>query len=494
MIAGLLFLIALGLRVFIVVAMQDANNVDEISLGVEAWSLWHTGEDVHGARWPLHFYHYGWGENVVYAYVLAPVVGWLGLHTWALDIPSVLASLLVIPVVGWIGVQLHSRRVGWIAAGIMVFSPWSIQLSRLAFNASIVPLFWLLGAALMIYGLRKRPWVLLLAAPVFALSFYTYGESFVWVPVLVAIVLGVLRKRVAHAWRWGLTAAIFTALLSAPIALFHAQELVGARWIAYGEFMRFTELTLTREAIFLMRAYSGVELFLQGAGQYVSTFNVVELFGRASGQQFVHGLAFFYPWMIVPFLAGFIWARGALRAVCFWVLLLAPFAVVLVTNASPHMLYTLPLLGWAHLMMALGVDAIATRYKIKKHKALAVGIAGVVAVSFLTTVVLYEKPTYHQQRVRQHGLEGFVQEIESHRSSNKAVRVVIPSSTYHFDVAYGYAFFADYPIEEFQKDVRGLRWPETQYIPRVNGIELCWEAWQCKMDPNSEALTIYANQ
>lgn len=476
-------LLAIGLRVFIVFVMRDAINVDELSLGVEALSLWQTGRDAMGNAWPLHFYHYGWGENVVYAYLLAPLVGWLGLRAWVLDIPSILASVLTIAAVWRIGAQLHSRRVGWIAAGILAVSPWSIQLARLSFNASIVPLFWLAGASFVIQGLRGRRWGLFVGAVCWAISFYTYGISLIWIPVLAGLILWKFRDDARNVARsvFGSGALFFVLVL--PIGIFYLQELFGLH--VFSGFGPLTVPDLTRAPVgsSLMFHYSGFELLWRAAAQFIGTYNPWELFVASQNQEAVRGLAYFLPWMIVPLVIGMVYGKGTLRTLGIWALIAGPLTVTWWVNANPHLLYLLPVFGWVELLMAIGVDEVLRRVpRIWGIRHGIIASVGMLSVLFVTLAILFEHPEPRKIPIRQYQLPRLMEWIEAQQLGGADVVIGIPTDAYHFELSYGYVFYTGYSVEMFQRDMHGLRWPRSLYPPRVDDVVLCYEVFGCDLD------------
>lgn len=488
-IVALGLLIALGLRVFIVIAMRDAINVDELSLGVEALSLWQTGRDVMGAPWPLHFYHYGWGENVVYAYLLAPLVGWLGLHAWVLDIPSVIASMLMIAVVWRLGAQLHSRRVGWIAAAILAMSPWSIQLARLSFNASIVPLFWLAGASFVIQGLRGQRWGFGFGALCWAISFYTYGISLFWVPALAVLMGWVFWSDVQGQKIQVIGSFLLCCLLAAPITLFHAQELLNLHlFSALGPFS-FPDLTLTHAQTSLLFHYSGVELLWRAFAQVVGTYNIPELFLASHNQEAVNGLAFFMPWMIVPLVAGMKYGNGPLRTLGIWILVMGPIVVTWWVTVSPHLLYLLPVFGWTELLMAVGMNEILNRVpRLERIQHWIVGGLGVSAVLLLTMMVLFEHPDARKVPIRQYQLPRLMEWVKTQKERGATVVIGIPVGVHHYELSYGYVFYTGYSVESFQRDMRDLRLPASLFPPRVDDVVLCYEVLSCDLDATIQRI------
>jgi 4-amino-4-deoxy-L-arabinose transferase-like glycosyltransferase len=116
-------------------------NQDEKVLGYDAWSVWLTRRDQHGAFLPIHFQTFNDYVPPVANYLTAPFVGLLGLSEFSTRLPFALLGTATVFLSGLLGRALFGRVAGLITALLLTFEPWHITYSRVAFPASLVP-FW----------------------------------------------------------------------------------------------------------------------------------------------------------------------------------------------------------------------------------------------------------------------------------------------------------------------------------------------------------------
>ena len=69
-------------------------NQDEASTGCDAWALLVSGMDRNGDSWPVLFASWGSGQNVLYAYVLLPLMALFGRSVTVLRLPAALLGTL----------------------------------------------------------------------------------------------------------------------------------------------------------------------------------------------------------------------------------------------------------------------------------------------------------------------------------------------------------------------------------------------------------------
>src|SRR5262245_61119900 len=75
--------------------VPPAMNQDEVLRGYDAWSLWKTGADYRGVRWPAYLEAYGPGEYVSASasYLIAPFVGMFELRPAVVRLPFAIAGI-----------------------------------------------------------------------------------------------------------------------------------------------------------------------------------------------------------------------------------------------------------------------------------------------------------------------------------------------------------------------------------------------------------------
>jgi 4-amino-4-deoxy-L-arabinose transferase-like glycosyltransferase len=245
--AGLLVatLIAGALRFSSLGAVPVSLYCDEAFHGYEAWSLLETGRDSRGVPLPFFFdiFGKGWGEPL-YIYLTVPAVWMLGLTPAACRFVAALAGTLAVPLTGLMTASLLSSRrspppgdrlagpAGVAAAFLMAISPWSFHLSRVGFQASLLPPllaagFWLAARSLpdLPRGRLHLSGRSLAAAGVaLGLCLYTYTVSRLEMPLLVGGFAWFFRRELKASPRVALIALLIVALLAIPIFGFSLTE------------------------------------------------------------------------------------------------------------------------------------------------------------------------------------------------------------------------------------------------------------------------------
>ena len=105
-------------------------NWDEAALGYNAYSLWKTGADEYGTKWPLSLRSFDDYKPPLYAYLTAPIVGIFGLNEINTRLLSAVAGIISIGLLYLITAKLLGKRTGLFAAGLMAIEPWAIFYSR----------------------------------------------------------------------------------------------------------------------------------------------------------------------------------------------------------------------------------------------------------------------------------------------------------------------------------------------------------------------------
>ena len=171
---------------------------DEVSLGYNAYSILKTGSDEHNRFLPIDtFKAFGDYKPPGYIYATVPSIALFGLNNFAVRFPSALAGTLLVLTTYFLVIELFdNRKTASLASLLVAISPWSIQLSRVAFESNLAVLFNTL-AILFFLRSRRHPWSLLLATGCWLLAFYTFNANRV-LGAMLAILLGLVFWR--HLW------------------------------------------------------------------------------------------------------------------------------------------------------------------------------------------------------------------------------------------------------------------------------------------------------
>jgi 4-amino-4-deoxy-L-arabinose transferase-like glycosyltransferase len=199
--------------------MPPGVNVDEASIGIEAYDLYKFGIDRNGESYPVHLISWGSGQNALYAYMLIPFIALNGLNAVSIRLPMLLSGILSLPLMYFVGRRLIGERFGLIAMFFMTVSPWHIINSRWAVESNILPFFLLAGFAFLLFSNQKNYWFIC-GCVFFAVSLYAYGTAYVGVPVFLLLTIPVLIYTKQITIKQAITGLIVFFVLALPIALF----------------------------------------------------------------------------------------------------------------------------------------------------------------------------------------------------------------------------------------------------------------------------------
>ena len=193
----LLFIIlfSLVLRLYLIDSMPLGVRNDEASFGYNAYSILQTGKDEHGEFFPLIFTAFGDQKLPVYMYSIVPMIKVFGLNNFAVRLPSALAGTFGAVVMYLILLNIvYLRRYALLGALILAASPWSIIMSRSAFESNVALFFFMLGMYFYVkYERLSSLKHATLSALFFGLTWYTYISYRLIIPIFF-VVLYFLRR------------------------------------------------------------------------------------------------------------------------------------------------------------------------------------------------------------------------------------------------------------------------------------------------------------
>jgi 4-amino-4-deoxy-L-arabinose transferase-like glycosyltransferase len=260
-----ILLLASVLQLYALDSYPQLFNQDSAVLGYDAWSVWTTGHDQHGAFFPVFFRSFGDYVPPVSYYIASPFVGILGLSEFSTRLPFALMGIATVFFVALLGRRWFNTATGLLAAFLLTLDPWHINYCRISFPASSIPfltvlslycftrgtslfaikgqrrstaLFWLAGSALSFalltgsYPTMKLAAPLLLCACALAIlplvwnkpSRFKWIDFFIW---LALYCLFVCPLAIAQFQAWNLAQLRFNSIsiLNDPhwLALFFTQ-------------------------------------------------------------------------------------------------------------------------------------------------------------------------------------------------------------------------------------------------------------------------------
>ena len=188
-----LILCLTALRLWRFGAVPAGMNQDGAMAAVDALALSQHGTDRFGTWLPAHFTAWGYGQmSVLLSYCMVPLIRLFGLSAVTARLPVLLFSLAGMAAAGVFLRATLSERAALVGLLFLAVDPWHFMQSRWALDCNLFPHCFLIGFALLYHG-RRRPWALYLSMLPFALCMYSYGVSFLMVPLFLVLAVIVLR-------------------------------------------------------------------------------------------------------------------------------------------------------------------------------------------------------------------------------------------------------------------------------------------------------------
>ena len=150
---------------------------DELTIGLDAYSLLKTGMDQTGEKLPLTF-KMGAGRPAGYVYGSIPFVAIFGPNEWGIRGLSLVSGLGIIVLMYFLGKKLFGERVGLWSSFLTSISLWDIYLSRAGFEAHFALCLALLGVVIFLY----KKYIFMAIA--FGFAIFTYPTFKLTLPLL----------------------------------------------------------------------------------------------------------------------------------------------------------------------------------------------------------------------------------------------------------------------------------------------------------------------
>ena len=452
-------LLALALRGWSLGSVPPGLDVDEVSIGYNAFAIARTGRDEYGEAFPLLFRAYGEYKRPLYVYAAAASVAVLGPKESGIRLPAAVFGALSVPALYAVVVLLlKDWRLGLTAATLLAVSPWHLQFTRGAREVSVLVLAVLLMAGALLAAFRSRGaragWLYGGAALAFLAALYGATAGVIFAPALGVLLAWVYRRDVLRAPREWLGAAVLIAAVGCvPIVMQFAGGQAGARFgqisvFSDEETIKLSESRLERDK------QDGVPPVLnhpwalgvrRAADVYLSHFDLTYLFtiGDPEWRHHSSDTAQLYLWDLPLVLAGLYWVvrewhTPAARVIAGW-LLLGPLPGAFAVGRT-HAVHSITMLPALSLLAAVGMPGIWQWLRTRRFGA---GLAVVWALLFPVSIAFYLF-TYYRYYPVEHADSWGSGQLETFRAAQEEVarglvrRVVVP---HDLDTSYIYALF-----------------------------------------------------
>lgn len=379
----LIILLAFVLRLYKLTSFPPHLYWDEAAIGYNAYSISQTGKDEYGNYFPLSFESFQDSKNPGYIYIVALLQLFLGPTSLSVRLPSAIFGVLSVVIIYAVVRELITKEnrlskiSALLSALLFAISPWSLQFSRVGFEANGGLLVALLAIYLLIKWLKTGKY-LILCATLIILSFYFYYQQRLFFLLFLPAILLLNIKILPKLKKKSIVAVLLLFIIcSTPIikdmisnsgrlayvSILKNQEIlkdeVQKRFIDNNNFQG----RLAHNYYFIM-----FSKFLEG---YFSHFSADFLFfkGESNPRHSVSGMGelyiFYIPFLIIGLLK--LWEREPLykKIIILW-LLISPLAAAL-SLPSPHALRSLLLAPAFDILISLGI-ALCFVFLIKSKK------------------------------------------------------------------------------------------------------------------------------
>ncbi len=222
---GIVILAAI-LRLWQLGSIPPSPDWDEVALGYDAYSIIHTGRDEFGVFLPVVLRSFDDYKPALYAYLAIPTVSFLGLNIYAVRLPSAVFGIISVLAVFLLVEELfdgYKRKdlLALISALFLAISPWSLQFSRVAFEANGGDVLNLLAALFFIYGIKRSRLWLFLSAFLAGLDIYMYQSEKAFTPLFILMLAIIYRKKLFSLSKKYLTAVVIFGLIIVMPMIFY---------------------------------------------------------------------------------------------------------------------------------------------------------------------------------------------------------------------------------------------------------------------------------
>jgi 4-amino-4-deoxy-L-arabinose transferase-like glycosyltransferase len=262
----LLCIIGIILRTILFGKIPPGLNQDEAAAGYEAYSLLLTGKDRWGNIWPAYFMAWGAGQNVLYSYLLIPVIHFFGLSVQSVRSINLAFGILTIPLLYQFAKQIFSRKIAYTSTFLLAINPWHIMLSRWGLESNLLPFFVLLGFYLVHRALAAdscfRDKVFCLVP--WAIALYAYGTFYFMLFVIFFLLFKEFKNSILINKKQWLPSIFVFVIIAFPIILFIVKNLIFRSGLFFEKYLPFSVPLLTSTPFRAINPLTNIEFIVNG--------------------------------------------------------------------------------------------------------------------------------------------------------------------------------------------------------------------------------------
>jgi len=196
-------------------------NQDEAAIAYDAYSILENGFDRNGYKFPVYPVSWGAGQGPFYMYFSIPFMIIFGTGIFGFRIGNVILSIISLVCMFFMLSKMFKTKYALIGMLILTISPWNIILSRWSLDANPLPSLFIIATMILVMAIenRKTIWYIL-ASIIYAISLYTYGASYVIIPIFLALAIPYLYIQKKITLKQIIISGIAFIIVSLPLICF----------------------------------------------------------------------------------------------------------------------------------------------------------------------------------------------------------------------------------------------------------------------------------
>jgi len=215
----ILLLLGILVRIMLFWKYPAGLNQDEASVGYDAFADLVYGIDRNGYHNPVYSVAWGSGHCGLFIALLKPFIKLFGLCTFSVRIVNVLFGCLALFAFYGTVKELRGRTLAVIALFLLVINPWHIMMCRWGLDCNLFPNIFFVGLYALVKG-REKNFFYYISAFIFGLCIYSYGTSYMFMPVfLLTVTFYLVKRKELTVKNAGICAGIFLVTV-VPIVVF----------------------------------------------------------------------------------------------------------------------------------------------------------------------------------------------------------------------------------------------------------------------------------
>lgn len=218
---SVLFIITRLFRLASVPFSATGMHFDEISAAYDAWCIQGWGVDRHLIRFPVYFMNTGPGQNALYIYLAAIMFKLFGFSLFKFRLVAVICAAIAYIALFYLSRRLFGNTIlSLVPNALMTVMPVFLMSEHWGLESYLFLSFSVISFSVMIFAIDSgKTWHFGASGLLWGLTLYTYGISYIVVPVFLVLTLGylIITKKVRFSQAAAL--AVPLILLGIPLAL-----------------------------------------------------------------------------------------------------------------------------------------------------------------------------------------------------------------------------------------------------------------------------------